>query len=163
MKASGEIVEQAHGGTRHAVAGRLGTLIVMALAIAAFAIPPAAAQESASWALDCRGNGTGAVSWNWLLHGTPISGAGGSASCGGTETLTGTSTRPANANGITVTLTVSAGPDFRSKSVTKSFGVTSSLELKVSAHVSDRFFDPSCSIRGCWVHGHEGAEFDLQG
>ncbi len=149
------------GVRAHRVVSGLAAVAILALSM--FAVAPASAQALGSWTFVCKGNGVGAVSWSWLLGGTPISGAGGTASCGGTETLTGTSAPPANANGITVTLTVSAGPDVRSKSVTMSFDGTSSFEVKVGAHVSDRFFDPDCSIRGCWVHEHEGAEFDLQG
>lgn len=135
------------------------------LVLSAFAVAPSSAQSSASWSLDCMGIGTGAVSWNWLLDGAVISGAGGSVTCTGTMTLTGANARPANANGFSAALRASAGDKDAIQSVSRSFDASKSFQVKTSASASDRFCvqvfpDPSCIV---WLNEHEGAHFTLQG
>ena len=135
------------------------------LALSTFAVAPGSAQSSASWSLDCTGNGMGAVSWNWLLDGAIISEAGGSVTCTGTMTLTGTNARPANANGFSATLRSSAGDKDAIQSASRSFDVSKPFQVKIRASASDRFCvqvfpDPSCIA---WLNEHEGAHFALQG
>ncbi len=127
----------------------------------AFAIAPASAQSSGSWTLDCKGTGSGGVSWTWLLDGTPISGASGSATCVGAMTVTGSSARPANANGFAAILSVSAGYNGDTKSVNKTFDTTASFKVSLSASASGWY--QNCDLRCVWAHAHEAAEFSLQG
>jgi len=129
-----------------------------------FATAPASAQASGSWTLECKGNTSGVVSWDWLLDSTPISGASGSAACSGTMTLTGTSARPANANGFVGVLYVSAGDKANTKLATKSFDAIKSFQVHLSTGASDRVCVPEPESRNCvWVHFLEGAHFSIQG
>ena len=134
------------------------------LALSVLATSPASAQAPGSWALTCKGNAAAHVSWEWLADGAPISGASGSATCATTATITGTSVPPANANGLTVTLSVTAGDNFASKTTTKSFDPTKSTKVTVSVSSSDRFCVQIFPYPTCitWVNDHEGAQFSLE-
>src|SRR2546422_7281730 len=102
------------------------------LALSMFAIAPAAAQASGSWTLDCKGNFSGGVSWNWTLNGVPISGTGGSVGCSGTMSATGISARPSDANGFVAGVHASADADSNTKTVTKTFDTGSSFRVDLS-------------------------------
>ncbi len=139
----------------------LMTFVMTTLALSAIAIAPASAQSSGSWTLDCKGSGSGGVSWTWLLDGTPISGAGGSATCDGAMSVTGSSARPASANGFAAIVSVSAGYNGDAKSVNKTFDTTASFKVSLSASASGWY--QNCDLRCFWAHAHEGAKFSLQG
>lgn len=132
------------------------------LALSMFVIAPASAQSSGLWALDCKGNSSGGASWNWLQNGMPISGAGGSAGCSGTMNVTGTSARPANANGLAVV--VYANGD--TNSATKSFDATQSFQVHLNAGASYRVYEWWCTAGlrcSSWAHFQEDAHFSLDG
>lgn len=135
---------------------------IAALALSAFVAVPASAQGSGSWTLDCKGDSAGSVSWNWLLNGAPISGADGSALCSATMSVTGSIARPANANGFAAVVHVFAGDKTDSKSVNQTFGPDASLKVKLSASVSDRFWNCDPERKCFWVNAHEGAQFSLE-
>src|SRR3989454_12745805 len=132
------------------------------LALSTFAIAPATAQASGSWTLDCKGNSSGGVSWNWTLNGVPISGAGGSVGCSGTMSATGISARPSDANGFVAEVHVSAGPDANTNTVTKTFDTASSFQVHLSTSANG--WVTFCFYRTCYtVHLKEDVHFSLQG
>ncbi len=162
MDSFGQVVEATRWGTRTSLARRLVTLSALALALSAFAIAPASAQASGSWTLDCTGNASGGVSWNWTLNGVPISGAGGSVGCSGTMAVTGISARPSNANGFVAEVYVSAGADSNTKTVTKTFDTASSFQVHLSTSASD--WVTFCIERTCYtLHEKEDVQFSFQG
>lgn len=163
MEPSARLLERVHRGTRHAIAGKVATTMAIALAIGVFAVSPAAAQASASWTLACTGNGAGGVAWQWLQNGAAITGASGAASCSD-SILSGTIARPANANGIQVTIGASAGSNSHSKIGTKSFGTGSSFKMQLSATASESTWITVCIDRTCTtthVNIHEKVDFSL--
>ena len=138
---------------------------VFAIMMLPVLVGPASAQTPGLWTLDCKGSGgRGSVSWNWLLNGAPIPGVGGSATCADTMTVTGTSARPADANGVEVALLAFAGYDEQVKSATKSFDPGTAFKVQLGASVTDRvcvfFIEPRTCL--LWEHVHERAQFTLE-
>src|SRR3989454_2366250 len=132
------------------------------LALSTFAIAPAAAQASGSWTLDCKGNSSGGVSWNWRLNGVPISGAGGSVGCSGTMSATGISARPSDANGFVATVYASAAADAHTNTVTKTFDTASSFQVNLSTSANG--WGTFCVERHCdTFHVKEDVHFSFQG
>ena len=112
--------------------------------------------------MDCNGSASGSVSWNWMLNGVPISGAGGSVGCSGTMSATGTSARPSDANGLVATVYASAGADSNTKTVTKTFDTASSFKVDLSTSASGSV--TFCVERHCSTfHVKENVHFSLQG
>ncbi len=150
-----------------ALVRRVTGLLVLGLMLSAYVIGSAIAQGSASWTLDCKGNGSGLVSWNWLRDGVVISGAGGSATCSGTTLLTGTSARPANANGLGVTLSALLPDDGHTKSPMKAFGSGQVVKVRLSVSVNNEEWSWGCIWPGAcfWSHLHlqESVQFSFQG
>jgi len=143
----------------------LAVSAIAVLALSTFAITPASALSPKSWTLNCEGSGGRAsVSWNWLLNGAPVPGAGGSAACADTMTMTGTSAHPPNANGIEVALLVSAGSNDRAKYTTKSFDPGKAFKVQLGASAGDRvcvfFVEPRTCL--LWERVDEHARFSLE-
>src|SRR2546428_13110752 len=133
------------------------------LALSTFTIVPASAQASGSWSLDCKGNASGGVSWNWTLNGVPISGAGGSVGCSGAMSATGISARPSDANGFVATVYASAAADAHTNTVTKTFDTASSFQVSLSSSANGWVM--ICPERGyCFTsHVKEDVHFSFQG
>jgi len=77
----------------------------------------------------------------------------------------GTSARPANANGIEVALSAAAGANEHSKFTTKSFEAGKAFKMQLSASASDFVCLFPIEPRSCliWAHVHERAQFSVEG
>jgi len=144
--------------------------------VAIMVLPSLAGPVSASsytWTLMCRVGGDfpgGArASWDWLQDGQVIGGAGGTGYCG----EGGSGDRPANADGVTVSLLAQAyvpglGGGFKivTRDVTKSFDPADGFQLTLHASASIAakvcsFGDlvTSCDVQHSSVH----ARFTMTG
>jgi len=136
--------------------------VASAVLLVAF-LPALAGRASAAasaWTLTCdvdiTGSGTAeaTATWDWFEDERVIAGAGGTASCGDT----GVGERPANANGLTVSLTAGACATAvfstdcvdHLKIMTKSFDPADSVSATVKASASIGVYEEFCFFVFCF-------------
>lgn len=111
--------------------------VVLGIVAVAVSPPSALAERPYEWKLTCDGTSSSAT-WFWTLDGSEILGTRMTATCG--PDTSGTGTRPADANGFTVTMTF--GPGTLTESAT--FEPTHHFNLRTGVKVNTWFTIPGC-------------------